>query len=250
MERPLQITRLPKREFYGSIFEIMKRQNRLPQQIPLTRLTKKVAERIITAATVPIPDCVRCGACCFYGLIPIERREPEPLQRYVEVTADGTDVVIEKALWRDENDGRCVHLSGQLAGEVACGVYEDRPRTCRDFEAGSDRCFGYRRMFGVEPPLGEAEVASALEKLDGVPAPLKIVAVDITIESRAITFDRNAGSDAPVEEELTFRVVAHLSNGGDREIHKYDPAKESWYEHELEGLTLEQAMEKIEQQRL
>ena len=40
-----------------------------------------------------------------------------------------------------------------------------------------------------------------------------------------------------------------MSDGDVKEIHTFDPAKESWYEHELEGITLKAAFEKIEKRR-
>lgn len=247
MERPVQITRLTKSEFYQAIFEVDKRQTRVPQQIPMSLLSKRVSERVVTDESAPVPDCISCGACCSYGLIPISRREPEPLAEYIELTLENADVVVERALPRTKTDGRCVHLSGAIGAEIACDVYLDRPQVCRDFEAGSDRCFGYRRMFGVDPPLGDDELAGALRKLERHPQPLKIWAIDIKLKSRTITFDRETG-DA-IAEELVLKVVAHLNNGEERDIHSYNPANENWYEHELEGLTLDKAMEKIEQRR-
>jgi hypothetical protein len=40
-----------------------------------------------------------------------------------------------------------------------------------------------------------------------------------------------------------------MSDGDVKEIHTFDPAKESWYEHELEGMTLEAALKEIEERR-
>mgnify|MGYP001243317471 CR=1 FL=1 len=247
MGRPVQITRLPRNEFYASIVEIDKRQKRLVQQIPLSRLSKRLSERVVHDKSVAIPGCISCGACCVYGLIAVNRRDPEPLSEYIELTLDNADVVIERVLPRDKVDGRCTHLGGTIGVEISCEVYEDRPNICRDFEAGSDRCFGYRRMYGIDAPLGEEELAEGLRKLEGQPKPLKIMAIDIKLESKTLTFDR-AGT--AVAEELTLKVVAHLNNGEAREIHSYDPEKENWYEHELEGLTLDKALEKIEQARV
>ncbi len=247
MERPVQITRLPRSEFYASIVEIDKRQKRLVQQIPLSRLSKRLSERVVHDKSAAVPDCISCGACCVYGLIAVNRRDPEPLSEYIELTPDNADVVIERVLPRDKVDGRCAHLGGTIGVEISCEVYEDRPKICRDFEAGSDRCFGYRRMYGIDPPLGDDELADALQKLEGQPQQLKVMAIDIKLESKTLTFDR-AGT--AVAEELMLKVVAHLNDGETREMHSYDPAKEDWYEHELEGFTLENALERIEQKRV
>ena len=37
------------------------------------------------------------------------------------------------------------------AGTWPCGVYEDRPRTCRDFEAGSANCVDARVRLAITP---------------------------------------------------------------------------------------------------
>lgn len=252
MEKPVQITRLPKSRFYEKIFDIDERQLRVPSQIPLSRLSKLVSERVVTDASVPIPDCITCGACCVYGLvIPINRREPEPLKRYVEVALDeAPDVVIERAFERAEGDGRCVNMAGEVGVEIGCTVYPDRPQICRDFDAGSDRCFGYRRMYGIDPPLTDEELAEALEKLDARPQPVKIRGIEIKLSSKSLAFDRTATDPAKqMVEVLKLSIVAHMSDDEIKEIHTFDPARENWYEHELEGITLDAALERIEQRK-
>jgi Fe-S-cluster containining protein len=252
MEKPVQITRLPKSRFYEKIFEIDERQHRIPSQIPLSRLSKLVSERVVTDRSVPVPECIPCGACCVYGLIiPINRREPEPLERYIEVTLDeAPDVVIERAFERDDRDGRCVNMAGEVGVEIGCTVYPDRPQICRDFDAGSDRCFGYRRMYGIDPLLTEAELEEALEKLDARPQPVKIRGIEIRLASKSLAFDRTATDPGRMMVEIvTLKIVAHMSDGEIQEIHTFDAAQESWYEHELEGITLEAALKRIEERR-
>lgn len=252
MEKPVQIIRLPKGRFYEKIFEIDERQRRIPSQIPLSRLSKLVSGRVVADASVPIPDCVTCGACCVYGLvIPINRRDPEPLERYIEVTLDDApEVVIERVFERDERDGRCVNMAGEVGVEIGCTVYPDRPQICRDFDAGSDRCFGYRRMYGIDPPLTDKELAAALEKLDAIEQPVKIRGIEIRLASKSLRYDRSATDVARMMVEvLRLKIVAHMSDGEVSEIHEFDPAQESWYEHELEGMSLEAALEKIKARR-
>ena len=41
-----------------------------------------------------------------------------------------------------------------------------------------------------------------------------------------------------------------MSDGQIIDIHLYDAEKESWYEHELEGFTLDEAKAVIEQRRV
>ncbi len=253
MEKPVQITRLPKSAFYATVFELYDRTPAVPSQIPLSQLSKLVSERLNTDESVPIPDCVTCGACCVYGLvIPINRRQPEPLQQYLEITLDGADdLVIERVLERDKADGRCVNLGGVVGQEIGCKVYPDRPQICRDFDAGSDRCFGYRRMYGIDPPLSDAGLAEAEQKLSGRPEKVKIRGIEIVLHSEGMVFDRMAVDiDKQMVRVRTLKVVAHMSDGELKEIHTYDPAKESWYEHELEGLTWDTAKAIVEQRRV
>lgn len=253
MERPVQITRLPKAEFYEKIFEVDERQPRIPSQIPLSRLSKLVSERLVTATGVPVPDCIPCGACCVYGLvIPINRREPEPLECYIEVMLDDApDVVIERVFERDERDGRCVNMAGEVGVEIGCTVYNDRPQICRDFDAGSDRCFGYRRMYGIDPLLSDVQLADAMNKLDMRPAPVKIRGVEIKVGSKSLAYDRTATDPSKMMiEVLKLKIIAHMSDGEVREIHEFDPLSESWYEHELEGLTLDAALVRIRDRRI
>lgn len=250
MEKLVQITRLSKSSFYETIFELYDRTPAVPSQIPLSRLSKLVSERVVTEESEPIPDCIPCGACCIYGLvIPINRREPEPLQRYLEITLDDADDVVIERVFERGADGRCTNLDGVVGQEIGCSVYLDRPQICRDFDAGSDRCFGYRRMYGIDPPLSDAELAQAEQKLSGVVEKVKIRAIEIKLESTSVVFDRTATDiDKQLIEVRTLKIVAHMSDGEVKAIHTYDPAKESWYEHELEGLTWDEAKAVIETQ--
>jgi hypothetical protein len=134
--------------------------------------------------------------------------------------------------------------------EIGCKVYPDRPQICRDFDAGSDRCFGYRRMYGIDPPLSDAELAEAELKLSGVPEKVKIRAIEIKLKSTNVMFDRTATDvSKQLVEVRTLKIVAHMSDGEVRDIHTYNPAEESWYEHELEGVTWDEANALIEQRR-
>lgn len=88
-------------------------------------------------------DCRTCAACCreAYEVVelsardPFVRAHPELLRR-----VDGRLVLMRV-------DGRCPALEGE--GAYACRVYEERPRTCRDFERGGESCKDARRRLGV-----------------------------------------------------------------------------------------------------
>lgn len=105
-------------------------------------------------------DCLRCGACCcnpdenraegfaYWVEVPEGTRllsKRRLVQRYVVHDSDGV------AHLRLDDQGRCTALRGRLGQAVHCTIYEDRPRGCRQVEAGSERCLQYRAERGVAP---------------------------------------------------------------------------------------------------
>jgi hypothetical protein len=90
-------------------------------------------------------DCQDCGACCREAYTAVEvsrgdafvRKHPDRI-----VTVEGRLNVVR--------DGpRCACLVGGSGERYACKVYEDRPRTCRDFTLGSANCLDARRRVGL-----------------------------------------------------------------------------------------------------
>lgn len=88
-------------------------------------------------------DCRACGACCreAYGLVELSRRDPFVRLHPELVERVGDRIVLER------KNGRCPALEGE--GPYTCKHYEHRPRTCRDFERGSDNCLEARRRVGL-----------------------------------------------------------------------------------------------------
>jgi hypothetical protein len=88
-------------------------------------------------------DCRGCGACCreAYGVVEIGKRDPFVRAHPELVEREGDRIVLLR------KDGRCPALEGTR--EYTCRVYEDRPRTCRDFELGSANCLEARRRVGL-----------------------------------------------------------------------------------------------------
>lgn len=95
-------------------------------------------------------DCQTCGACCraAYHSVEVSRRDPMVKKQpayvvdrttYLEVIRDGD---------------RCGALGGGEISEdrvtrYACKIYDDRPRTCREFTLGSAHCLTARRRVGL-----------------------------------------------------------------------------------------------------
>jgi Fe-S-cluster containining protein len=66
----------------------------------------------------------------------------------------------------DENESRCVALSGEVGKETRCTIYAQRPSPCREFNPyaalgiGDEACTRARRRHGL-PPLGENQATRA-----------------------------------------------------------------------------------------
>jgi Fe-S-cluster containining protein len=88
-------------------------------------------------------DCSDCGACCrsAYDAVDVGRREPVVARHPALVRAHDGRLALERA------GDRCAALDGELA--YRCTIYDDRPRTCRDFERGGRHCLDARRRVGL-----------------------------------------------------------------------------------------------------
>ncbi|MDQ3036966.1 MAG: YkgJ family cysteine cluster protein, partial [Myxococcota bacterium] len=96
-------------------------------------------------------DCQRCAACCrsaFDTLLVgprerIVRRHPALI-----VVKDGSHEM-------PRPEGTCAALetapsgAGDERDRYACRVYDDRPRTCREFTRGSENCLLARQRVGL-----------------------------------------------------------------------------------------------------
>jgi hypothetical protein len=105
---------------------------------------------------------------------------------------------------------------------------------CRDFEAGSDRCHALRRAVGVEPFLTLEEMAEAKEKLDAKPS-----------KSNPANIIRNAEIRSD-DETGRHTIIALMRHGTLKEIHSYDPANETYFQFEFDGLSLDSARKIID----
>ena len=95
-------------------------------------------------------DCQTCGACCraAYHSVEVGKRDPVIKLRPSYIEDRGTYLEIRR------RGDRCSALvGGELVGgrytPFACEIYDDRPRTCRDFTLGSDHCLTARRRVGL-----------------------------------------------------------------------------------------------------
>lgn len=102
----------------------------------------------------PEVACQDCGACCraAYHSVEVARRDP--------VVKRHPELIVERGAFLElaRRGDRCAALTGgdaRVTAEgrrmlpMACEIYEDRPRTCRDFTAGSEHCLTARRRVGL-----------------------------------------------------------------------------------------------------
>lgn len=96
-------------------------------------------------------DCQTCGACCraAYHSVEVSRRDPAVKAQPSFIADRGSYLEI-----RRQGD-RCAALAGGELDEAGkarpyhCVIYDDRPRTCREFTLGSAHCLTARRRVGL-----------------------------------------------------------------------------------------------------
>ena len=241
---PIQIVRMSKSEFCRLDEPGEGRYAKpLPPQLDLERLTPYLADSATARPGRKIPACQTCGVCCSHDpIVRVKLEESERLGTYIEITDDlEQDVVVDLIVKRDFDKGRCAHLAGERGRHVECGVYERRPDDCRSFEAGSDRCHEYRRMYGLEPQLSDEEVARLVPLLVGrkrgviTNAICGVNYVEMSVEPSATEPERFV-------THKTISMHIHAAVDGDMdnwiELHTYDPSKEIWLESQFVGMTV------------
>ncbi|MFO0749370.1 MAG: YkgJ family cysteine cluster protein [Myxococcota bacterium] len=91
--------------------------------------------------------CGDCGACCrqAFHLVPVGPTEPLVSARPDLVVHDPQG---HSPYYVPRPGGFCVALVAPRA-PFRCGVYEERPQSCRDFAVGSRNCLEARRRVGL-----------------------------------------------------------------------------------------------------
>jgi hypothetical protein len=95
-------------------------------------------------------DCQTCGACCraAYHSVEVAHRDPVIKARPEMIVDRGSYLEIRRT------GDRCAALEGGAiehgtTTRYRCTIYDDRPRTCRDFTLGSAHCLTARRRVGL-----------------------------------------------------------------------------------------------------
>ncbi len=99
----------------------------------------------------PPVDCQSCGACCreAYHSVTVSMRDPVVWKEPALIERHGHRFEIRR------EGSRCAALAPtrDAAGKTryACTIYENRPRTCREFAANGRHCLDARRRVGLSP---------------------------------------------------------------------------------------------------
>jgi Fe-S-cluster containining protein len=235
----VQITRqnkIKEEEFYPMISAMYEQiwQNLLPTQILTDDLTTRAANNVITTADAPIPDCMTCGACCAalpcVGVRPNEQIAAEDYWVIV-VEGENGEITVDRFMRRNSETFVCTALDGTIGEQVSCRVYEERPRICHLFEAGSDKCHALRRAFGLEPFLTLSGMSEALAKLRAKPEKF-----ESSETIRGVNF---------IEQAENLQISAVMKDGSVKILHTFSPKREAWRKFEFDGLTLSQAKDLI-----
>lgn len=202
-------------------------ENLLPPQLPIEDLPTKRTRNFVTPIDAPVPDCLTCGACCtFLFVVGVKSNDDTPPQAVWNLTDETGETIIDSYLKRDAETLFCASLEPTADGRMPCGIYERRPQTCRNFEAGSDKCHALRRIYGFEPFLTIQEMLDARQilkaKESNAVSPETIR--DVKIVRQAETGD--------------CEIVADMQNGSQQTIHSFDPKRESWRQFQFSGSTL------------
>lgn len=97
-------------------------------------------------------DCGACGACCRQGFDVVDLEPDSPLLDRADVVDHGFGPQLPRP------GGYCVALTGEQS-PYRCGVYSERPKSCRDLAPGSEGCLAARQRCGL--PAGNQDKAGA-----------------------------------------------------------------------------------------
>ncbi len=153
---------------------------------------------------------------------------------YWDITIAGREkeITVNCYLRRDAETLACAFLQIEPGAPTACKIYDQRPKMCRDFDAGSDKCHARPRAYGFEPFLSLEEMSEALEKLENTP--LKFAPSETIREVKFVETETG---------ELEIR--AYLKDASIKTIHVFNPQNETWRQFEFDALTLSQAKDLI-----
>lgn len=96
-------------------------------------------------------DCQHCGACCAYFRVSFYWGEADDAPHGtvpVALTAP-VNAHLRCMAGTAAKPARCVALDGQVGGLVSCSIYPLRSSSCRELQAGDEKCLRARAWHGL-----------------------------------------------------------------------------------------------------
>jgi len=93
-------------------------------------------------------DCQKCGACCSNPLDP----------KWIEVTEEDAKHIsddllqpgdMHKYAMKQNPNGRCVALEGEIGQSCGCTIYPNRPAICRAVQPHDNICNDLRQIHKI-----------------------------------------------------------------------------------------------------
>lgn len=109
-----------------------------------------------SSATHP---CLQCGACCTFYRVSFYWAEAEVRGLPARLT-EQVSPFLSCMAGTNQPTPRCHALQGVVGERVACGVYEQRTSTCRELQAGDEKCNKARARYGL-PPIAADRAANS-----------------------------------------------------------------------------------------
>ncbi len=97
---------------------------------------------------IPHNPCLSCGACCAHFRVSFYWAESEAKGLALELT-EQINSFFSCMKGTNQAKPRCTALSGEIGQQVACTVYEQRPDTCKEVQAGDEKCNRARFRHGL-----------------------------------------------------------------------------------------------------
>lgn len=98
-----------------------------------------------------VPECTRCGACCFSRSPRYLRVFGGDYERLGDDAERLTHFIDHRAFMRLEDDHCAALTYDPASARFLCSVYDRRPDVCRALERGSGHCAGERAEKAEEP---------------------------------------------------------------------------------------------------
>lgn len=99
-------------------------------------------------------DCRTCGACCC-TLVELQKGDRVPRAMV------GPGFTMATTF-----EHRCIALIGRVGQSATCRIYPDRPRVCREVQAGGEMCKAARALFELPGgDMSDRALADAISNL-------------------------------------------------------------------------------------